>query len=57
MIRRELNSRHWYGVKVRGGRRHRQFILDGMTCVIEHYSGEILEDPSPSVAVPERGLA
>ena len=52
MIRRELDSRHWYGVNMRGGRRHRHFILDGMTCIVEHYSEEKSEDPLLGSHIP-----
>lgn len=45
MIRRELNGRHWYGTKMRGSRKHRQFILDGMICLGIDHSGRASHGP------------
>ena len=52
MIRRELNCRHWYGAKLRGSRRHKQFILDGMICLGEYYIDRPFEGPLPGSNIP-----
>ena len=39
MILRELKGRHWYGVKMWGSRRHRQFLLDSMIFSRDFHTG------------------